>query len=438
MSQFLNNTSYDHSEHSTEIDFSDALKLHGGGSICDIYRTKWQRREVFVKRLKKEYRSNPLYLDALDKEFEIGVKLKHPSLPNYLEFHRDYIIMEFIDGCTLEEMIKRKDPWLSNEDNIVKMLSQLLHVVDYLHFHHITHCDIKPDNILITANNHDLVLIDFDKSYTDSLNDTSGDPSKYGLSSDDVGKMAIDFHGIEQVVKKLKENIPDFKFKEYKNFINECHKSQPTSEELLKLLDNKYKKRDRSFYWLVTFAPFCVALAFGTLLWLLQGKKGYDDSYGEIKPYVQVLDSINHESTEEQPDTQKLYNKNNHNEAPQAVAIPLSQQQIHENAKEMAKELDKRIYPLYTQLNAGLDTLNLIKNDSTLTWEQLLSRIRRFSDKEDEYKEETFAIVHEMFPDITDREAMRILAYSKYYTEYNKRANAELKEYGQEIERRKK
>lgn len=434
MSQFLNDTSHFHSEQSKEIDFSDALKLHGGGSICDIYRTKWQRREVFVKRLKKEFRSNPLYLDALDKEFEIGVNLRHPSLPNYLEFHRDYIVMEFIDGVTLEELIKRKDPWLANENNIVKMLSQLIKAVDYLHFHHITHCDIKSDNILITANNHDLVLIDFDKSYTDSLRDTSGDPSKYGLSSDDVGKMAIDFHGIAQVVNKLKDKVPDFRFKEYKNFIAECNKSQPSSEELLKLLDYNSEKRDRSFYWLVMFAPFCVALIFGFFLWLFQGKNnGYNESYGVIKPSVQVLDSINHESTLKQQEDETPVK----NEVDKAVESPLSQQQLHENAKMMAKELDKRIRPLYIQLNAGLDTLNLIKNDTTLTREQLLSRIREFSDKEDEYKEETFAIVYDMFPDITEREALRILSYSKYYTEYNKRSKAELKEYGQEMERRK-
>lgn len=434
MSQFLNDPANYHSENLTEIDFSDALKLHSGGSICDIYCTKWQRREVFVKRLKKEFRSNPLYLDALDKEFEIGVKLKHPSLPNYLGFQRDYIIMEYIDGYTLEKMINRKDPWLSNEKNIVKMLRQLINAVDYLHFHHITHCDIKTDNILITANNHDLVLIDFDKSYTDSLNDTSGDPAKYGLSSEEVGKMSIDFRGIAQVIKKLKDNYPELRLRNYKNLIDECLKSQPSSEELLKLLDNNREKRDRSFYWLVMFAPFCVALIFGFFLWLFQGKNnGYDESYDVIKPSVQVLDSINHESELKQQENDNPVK----NDVNKAFEAPLSQQQLHENAKMMAKELDKRIHPLYIQLNAGLDTLNLIKNDTTLTREQLLSRIREFSDKEDEYKEETFAIVYDMFPDITEREAWRILSYSKYYTEYNKRSKTELKEYGQEIEKRK-
>ena len=67
MSRFLKHSDDYSAELSHGIDFDDAVKLPGGGSTCDIYRTRWQRREVFVKRLKEEFRSKPLYLDALDK-----------------------------------------------------------------------------------------------------------------------------------------------------------------------------------------------------------------------------------------------------------------------------------------------------------------------------------------------------------------------------------
>ena len=69
MSHFLNNPDRYTREYSHEIDFDDAIRLPEGGTTCDIYRTRWQRREVFVKRLKEEFLSKPLYLDALDKEF---------------------------------------------------------------------------------------------------------------------------------------------------------------------------------------------------------------------------------------------------------------------------------------------------------------------------------------------------------------------------------
>ena len=165
MSQFLKQENEYSTERYQGIDFDDAVKLPAGGSTCDISKTRWQRRDVFVKRLKEEYRAKPLYLDALDKEFDVGVGLRHPSLPEYREFHRDYIIMDYIDGETLAVMIKRNDSWLTKEKNIVAMLRELIDVVDYLHRHNVVHCDIKPDNIMIRSNTKHLVLIDFDKSW---------------------------------------------------------------------------------------------------------------------------------------------------------------------------------------------------------------------------------------------------------------------------------
>lgn len=431
MSQFLNESSHFHSDPATELDFEDALKLHGGGSTCDIYRTKWQRREVFIKKLKKEYSSNPLYLDALDKEFEIGVKLRHPSLPNYLEFHRDYIIMEYIDGCTLKEMIRRQDPWLSNEKNIEKLMSQLINAVDYLHFHHITHCDIKGDNILITANNHDLVLIDFDKSYTDSLNDTSGDPSKYGLSSNEVGKVALDFRGIAEVAKKLKEN--GYKFPNYNKFIKACYKDDVTPEELNKILNYRPTGFRRGYLG----ACFILFILIGCIavVWFYQWKndeKTVSQGQQNVAPNTQDIEII--EPVKENKSNATV----NENETQIASVSPvITQSELHEDAKQKAILLDKRIHPLYIRLNAGLDSLNVTRNDTSLSWQQLLTNIRAFSDKEDEYKEETFAIIYEMFPGITDREVYRILSYSIDYTEYNKRSSKELEEFGKEIEKRR-
>ena len=236
MSQFINQTDDYSSEFTTGIYFDDAVKLPGGGSTCDIFKTRWQRRDVFVKRLKEGLRSKPLYLDALDKEYEIGVSLKHPSLPDYREFHRYYIVIDYIDGLTLTEMMNRRDTWLSGEKHIYSMLRQLVEVVAYLHRHNVVHCDIKPDNIMITANGHNLVLVDFDKCYTDALNDTSGNPTKYGVAVEDAGSIAIDFHGIAKVVEKLKANVSGFKFRKYKEFVKACYSPDITCDELMELL----------------------------------------------------------------------------------------------------------------------------------------------------------------------------------------------------------
>ena len=55
------------------IDFAAARRLDRSGSTCDVFVTRYQRRRVFIKRLKQEYRTNTVYLAALDKEFDLGV-----------------------------------------------------------------------------------------------------------------------------------------------------------------------------------------------------------------------------------------------------------------------------------------------------------------------------------------------------------------------------
>ena len=96
------------------IDFSRAKRLNTTGSTCDAYLAELKHRKVFVKRLKEKYRGSARYRTAFEKEYEIGVGLSHPALPVYIDFHGDYIVMNYIDGRTLAEMLASGDEWLSN------------------------------------------------------------------------------------------------------------------------------------------------------------------------------------------------------------------------------------------------------------------------------------------------------------------------------------
>ena len=432
MSQFLHKKEPVADSFDQEIDFDDAIRLPEGGSTCEIYRTRWQRRDVFVKRLKGEYRSNPLYLDALDKEYEIGISLKHPCLPDYRMISRDYIVLDYIDGETLADMLKRKDPWLSSEKNIIRILRELVDVTDYLHRHKVTHCDIKPDNIMVTFNNRNVVLIDLDKCYTDAFNDTSGDPSRYGLSEIDAGKIAIDFHGLGRIAEKLKEGIPNFKFRRYKQFIKGCYDPNVSEQDLLKILDYKPNNPYRKFYWMVSFAPFCVALLYGFVLWLTQDKDGDYDGYGEDVPAQQITDTFKIRPKDESVKDIELLNKSNI-KTENIILVPRSQEQIHEEAKVMAVELDKRIQPYYDELNADIDSLISFSNLTGIGGGQLLEKLRKHGDKEEEYIHETFSILNEIFPNLTERETWRVLAYSKAYTQYKRRAEPILGELGMKV-----
>lgn len=440
-----------------DIDFDEALRLPGGGSTCDIYRTRWQRRDVFVKRLKEQYRATPLYLDALEKEYETGISLKHPALPEYREFHRDYIIMDYIDGSTLAEMIQRKDPWLSHEKNIQKLLRELVDVVDYLHIHNITHCDIKPDNIMITARNHNLVLIDFDKCYTDALNDTSGDPSKYGVPSTRIGNISIDFQGIALIAETLKENISGFKFSRYKAFIAACRDKDANADNLLTVLDYRpATRRERICIILAVVAILCIiggiALYTATRKDISNKADNSNKDAGEVSsastPVIKDDSlavagdsaddySVNDYYTGDYTAGDYTAGRSGHGETSKDNRQVVTQEDLHLDAQRKAQILDARIKPMYDELHTSLNRLLQLKSDITLSADQMLKAIREHVNREDECAEEMYAITMEIFPGISDREYGRTPSYSKVYTGYKRKAEPALREFGKEIERRR-
>ncbi|MDE5566842.1 MAG: protein kinase [Muribaculaceae bacterium] len=441
MSQFLNNSEEYSRESAHEIDFDDAIRLPGGGSTCDIYRTRWQRRDVFVKRLKEEFRAKPIYLDALDKEFDIGVKLRHPSLPVYHEFHRDYIVIDFVDGQTLAEMIKRNDAWLANERNIVKILKELIDVVDYLHRHNIVHCDIKPDNIIITANTKNLVLIDFDKSYSDALNDTCGHPGKYGLSVADKGQTAIDFRAIAMVIEKLKANITDFKFSKYKEFVKACYDPDINCETLTELLSEK-ANRGATFKGIYKILLSIIAIAAIGLLISFLGKF-YSEERGDHDGYLSEK-IIPEEKPDESvtPNNDVIYQQ-------ESPSTPVSRPENHsaERASKIQKNeyaqpnavtvLNDNLKPFFDELIGGLDRLDMLRSDTTVSRRQLMENWENYVALEGAViKDSVVLVVTKLFPDITDKRMSILVSATESYKNYLHRANFVKMEFMAEVDRR--
>ena len=441
MSQFLNNSEEYSRVSAHEIDFDDAIRLPGGGSTCDIYRTRWQRREVFVKRLKEEFRTKPIYLDALDKEFDIGVKLRHPSLPVYHEFHRDYIVVDFVDGQTLAEMIKHNDAWLANERNIVKMLRELVDVVDYLHRHNIVHCDIKPDNIIITTNTKNLVLIDFDKSYTDALGDSSGHPGKYGLSVADKGQTAIDFRAIAMVIEKIKANITGFKFSKYKEFVRACYNPDINCDTLIELL-SETSNRGATFKGIYKIILSIVVIAAIGLLISFLGKF-YSEEHGDHDEYMSEEITPEEKPNESvTPNNDVIYQQ----ESPSTTVSRPENHSAEHTSKTQKNEytqpnavtvLNDNLKPFFDELTAGLDQLDMLRSDSTVSRRQLMENWENYVDLESTIiKDSVVLAVTKLFPDITDKRMSILVSATESYKNYLQRANFVKMEFMAEVGRR--
>lgn len=132
--------------------------------------TKYGKRYI-LKCLKKDFLYTPIYQQALTKEFEIGLQLEHPNICHTLGIEQipemgTTIVMEYIDGDTLQSLIDRKLLTTELAHNIV---AQLMDALEYMHSKQIIHRDLKPSNIMVTHTGQTVKIIDFGLSDSDAF-----------------------------------------------------------------------------------------------------------------------------------------------------------------------------------------------------------------------------------------------------------------------------
>ncbi|MBR5430501.1 MAG: Stk1 family PASTA domain-containing Ser/Thr kinase [Firmicutes bacterium] len=127
----------------------------GAGGTAIVYRGQDMllNRAVTIKILREEFVNNGDLVRRFRHEAQAVASLSHPNIVSVYdvgyEENMHYIVMEFVEGESLKEYIKRKGPLrLSEACNII---TQILAGVQHAHEHGIVHRDIKPHNILLSV-----------------------------------------------------------------------------------------------------------------------------------------------------------------------------------------------------------------------------------------------------------------------------------------------
>ena len=111
-------------------------------------------RKVAVKVLRSQYVHDEEFIRRFRREAQAAASLSHPNVVSIYDVGQEedvhYIVMEYIEGKTLNDLIKEKAP-LQVED-AVHYASQIADALDHAHHNEIIHRDIKPHNILIGKN----------------------------------------------------------------------------------------------------------------------------------------------------------------------------------------------------------------------------------------------------------------------------------------------
>ncbi|MGC9349536.1 MAG: Stk1 family PASTA domain-containing Ser/Thr kinase, partial [Anaerolineae bacterium] len=131
------------------------IELIGAGGMATVYRGEdvMLERPVAVKFLREPYASD---LDARERfvhEARAAAKLDHPNIAHVYdvgedEHDRPYIVMEFVAGSDLKALIRRDAPL--TVPHALSLARQICSGVSLAHQNGIVHCDLKPQNILVT------------------------------------------------------------------------------------------------------------------------------------------------------------------------------------------------------------------------------------------------------------------------------------------------
>ena len=133
------------------------LESIGTGGMAEVYRAfdTYLKREVAVKILRAQYTDDDGFVSRFRQEAQSAARLIHPNIVNVYDVGRDedsyYIIMEYVKGRTLKELISEDGPL--DPMSAVIIAHGIASALKHAHSRGIIHCDIKPHNILLDENN---------------------------------------------------------------------------------------------------------------------------------------------------------------------------------------------------------------------------------------------------------------------------------------------
>ncbi|MFC7440688.1 protein kinase domain-containing protein [Laceyella putida] len=128
----------------------------GEGGMAVVYKAKDHllNRHVAIKVMNQKLHEGEPAIQRFIREAQTAGKFSHPNIVNVFDIGNEndlyYMVMELIEGPTLGKLIEERGPLPAKE--AISIMMQICDGLAHAHKHEIIHRDIKPHNIMCTAN----------------------------------------------------------------------------------------------------------------------------------------------------------------------------------------------------------------------------------------------------------------------------------------------
>ncbi len=142
----------------------ELLEKIGDGGMAVVYKAKDRllNRYIAIKILRPEFTKDPTFVENFKRESQAAAGLAHQNIVGVYDVGREgninYIVMELVEGQTLNEIIAKEAPM--DYRRVIEITKQVATALRLAHKNKIIHRDVKPHNIMVT-NDGVVKLADF-------------------------------------------------------------------------------------------------------------------------------------------------------------------------------------------------------------------------------------------------------------------------------------
>jgi serine/threonine-protein kinase len=150
-----------------QVVLNGRYELHrriGRGGMAEVFlaRDRLLDRPVAIKILFPEFATDPAFVARFRREAQSAANLTHPNIVGVYDWGKErgtyYIVMEYVDGRSVSEMIRSDGPL--DPKRAAALAAEVAAGLGFAHSKGVVHRDVKPGNILI-AKNGEVKVADF-------------------------------------------------------------------------------------------------------------------------------------------------------------------------------------------------------------------------------------------------------------------------------------